>query len=111
MDSLAKRKKGSCDNILDFPEQVFREILKFVDYETIWFTLRRVCCELKKHVEKYLEFGGIFLLTSFDHNPSKIIHIYKPYFKKLETHYELVSNTSLHIRLQALPSSGQSALR
>ena len=63
--------------INDIPELAFREILKFLDDVTIWFTLRDVCMKIRKHVDAFLEMKGIFMLTGENNFPSKIIYMFK----------------------------------
>ena len=44
--------------INDIPEVAFREILKYIDDETIWFTLRNVCMKISSR--KSFLFGQLF---------------------------------------------------
>ena len=75
--------------INDIPELAFREILKYLDDETIWFTLRDVCMKIRQHVDAFVEMKGIFMLTGENNFPSKIIYIYKKGEKGIKGRYDL----------------------
>ena len=75
--------------INDIPELAFREILKYLDDETIWFTLRDVCMKIRQHVDAFVEMNGISMLTGEDNFPSKIIYIYKKGEKGMKGRYDL----------------------
>ena len=63
--------------ILQLPELVFHEIFKYLDYKTLYFSLRDVCWKMRQHVDCHFDMKGIFMTTGENQSPSKIIFVYK----------------------------------
>ena len=59
---------ASTVHILGLHENIFREIFGHLDIETVYFTLRHVCREIKNYVDEYVTLGGIFMLAANNRN-------------------------------------------
>ena len=64
-------------HFLDLNEDVVREIFLYLDYDEVFYTLRKVCKQLKEYVDTYIQLGGVFLLCSVPGMPSKLLHVFK----------------------------------
>ena len=90
MKPLKKRQKhDGSKSFVDLPEQLFREILKYLDNETIYFVMRNVSQEWKNSVDQYTELGGVFIITGTSCCFTKLMYIFKRYGKELESYYEI----------------------
>ena len=47
--------------ILQLPELVFHEIFKYLDYKTLYFSLRDVCWKMRQHVDCHIDMKGIYI--------------------------------------------------
>ena len=74
--------------ILQLPELVFHEIFKYLDYKTLYFSLRDVCWKMRQHVDCHIDMKGIFMTTGENQSPSKIIFVYKKAGSEIEGSYE-----------------------
>ena len=68
--------------MLDLPEQSFREIFQYLDFETIYFSMRNICQKLKHYVDGFIQLGGIFMLAGGRDVPIEILQIFKQYNKE-----------------------------
>ena len=50
--------------MLILPEEIIREIFSHLSFETLYFSLRKVCRKMKYFVESYANVGGLFILLS-----------------------------------------------
>ena len=64
-------------NIIQLPEQIFREIFKYLDNETIITSLRNVCLKIREYVGRYIDIRGIFMLTGSRDDSARIIYIFQ----------------------------------
>ena len=51
-------------NILDLPENDFRNILYYIENEEVYFVVRNVCRIFRKHSEKYVQLHSKFLFVA-----------------------------------------------
>ena len=51
--STKLRKLEIIINILNLHDDIFREIFRHLEIETIYFTLREVCRKMKNYVDEY----------------------------------------------------------
>ena len=78
MATVRKLQKLDCStNMLDLPEQVFREIFRYLDFETVYFTLRKVCPKIKEYVDGFIQLGGMFMLAAGRDVLTEILYIFK----------------------------------
>ena len=56
------QKSGLKINILNLPEEIFREIFEYLDVHTLYFTLREVCSIVKNYVDGYIKFSKTIVL-------------------------------------------------
>ena len=61
--------------ILDLHENIFHEIFKFLNYDTIYFKLRRVCRKLRIYADSFIQLGGVFMFLG--QQSSQVLHMYK----------------------------------
>ena len=61
--------------ILDLHENIFHEIFRFLDVNTIYEKIRAVCCVLRIHAESFVQLSGVFVLHG--HGYCKLLHMYK----------------------------------
>ena len=45
-------------NIIQLPEQIFREIFRYLDNKTIIFSLRNVCIKIREYVDRYIDISN-----------------------------------------------------
>jgi hypothetical protein len=90
MNSFKKRQTPDHrKSIVDLPEQLFREIFKYLDTETVYFAMRNVSQEIKKQVDQYIELRGVFIVTGTFCCSTRLIHIFKRYGNELESYYKI----------------------
>ena len=61
--------------ILDLHENIFHEIFKFLNYDTIYFKLRGVCRKLRIYADSFIQLGGVFMFLG--QQSSQLLHMYK----------------------------------
>ena len=64
-------------HILSLHEEIFRNIFCFLSEEEVYFTVRRVCRQLKCYVENYIELAGNFFLSYGPGSSTKILCVFK----------------------------------
>ena len=58
------QKRTVITGVLDLPEQIFRDIFQYLDFDTIFITIRKVCQKLKRYVDDYKKVVGVFMLMA-----------------------------------------------
>ena len=48
--------------LIKLPEEIIREIFGYLSFETLYFTLRKVCKKMKCYVDHFTDVGGVFFL-------------------------------------------------
>ena len=62
--------KSKCGNIknkrnfLDLHENLFYEIFRYLDPSEVYFSLRNVCCTLRRYVQNNIQLRGTFMFIS-----------------------------------------------
>lgn len=69
-------------HILDLPEFVINNILKYISKYELYVTIRKVCRKLRMRVDDFLQLMGLFLLTSergdFDMRlPTQVLYVFE----------------------------------
>ena len=87
MELVRKRKKlANIASIADLPEQVLREIFRYLDDETVYLTIRKISQKLKIYVDRYLELSGEFIITDVRYEQTMLLYITKRYGKELKSY-------------------------
>ena len=75
--SNKRRNPESTVHILGLHEDIFREIFRHLEIETVYFTLRHVCREIKNYVDEYVTLRGIFMLAANNRNhlPTEMLYV------------------------------------
>ena len=72
-------------SINQLPEQIFHEIFKYINYDTIIISLREVCTKFRQHVDTFVRIIGIFMLTgSTDSTDSKVMYVFKTHKNEIK---------------------------
>ena len=58
--------------LIKLPEEIIREIFSYLSFETLYFTLRKVCKKMKCYVDHFIDVEGIFFLEG--HRRGRIQH-------------------------------------
>ena len=74
--------------INQLPEQIFHEIFRYLEYNTIILSLRKVCTKFRQHVDTFTTIIGVFMLTGTDSSPSKVMYIFKTNRNDIKGIYE-----------------------
>ena len=83
--------------ILYLPENVIRGIFQYLSYAELYLSIRKTCRLFSKHVENYIQIGGVFLLVTgvMNHDklqvrrpPCKIVYVLKQNQKLLTIFYK-----------------------
>ena len=83
--------------ILYLPENVIRGIFQYLSYEELHLSIRKACRLFSKHVENYIQIGGVFLLVTgvmkqdrlqVRRPPCKIVYVLKQNQKLLTIFYK-----------------------
>ena len=61
--------------ILDLHENIFHEIFRFLDVDTIYVKIRAVCRVLRIYAESFVQLSGVFVLHG--HGYCKVLQMYK----------------------------------
>ena len=79
MDIGSKRLDGSdISLIMKLPEETAREIFNYLSFETLYFSLRRVCKNIQIYVDRYLQVRGrSFLAGCQEGSEKEVIEIIK----------------------------------
>ena len=72
-------------HVLNFPEQVFRYIFRYISPLELRFTVRQVNKSFQKYIDDYLQCQGVFALTGGRSETTTLMHIFKREGKYLET--------------------------
>ena len=64
--------------IMTLPEETMREIFNYLSFETLYFSLRRVCKNIQIYVDRYLQVRGrSFLAGCQEGSEKEVIEIIK----------------------------------
>ena len=77
--------------ILDLHENIFHEIFKFLNYDTIYFKLRAVCRTLRIYADSFIQLGGVFMFLG--QQSSQLLHMYK---RKQNAFFVAISSIKLY---------------
>lgn len=100
MDRFKKyRKEMVSPHLVDLPEQILRQILHYLDFETLYFGVNEVCQLTKKLVNQYIEMGGVFLLigTSSSSSPLDLVYIFRQSSKRFNVRWKRISPVSCDV--------------
>ena len=73
--SIKHRKLGIKVSILNLNEEIFQRVFKYLNVETLYFTLRDVCSTIKRYVDNYVKVGGAFILSRGPENTTKMLYL------------------------------------
>ena len=57
--------------IMTLPEETMRKIFNFLSFETLFFSLRRVCKNIQAYVDRYLKIRGTSFLIGYQEGSEK----------------------------------------
>ena len=91
-------------NILGLHENVFREIFRHLEVETVYFTLRLVCQKMKNYVDEYLQLGGIFMLGAGRKNSTEILYVFTKRNKETSIYSKLAASYPYPVSCHTSPA-------
>ena len=70
--------RNNISPIMTHPEELMREIFNYLSFETLFFSLRRVCKNIQTYVDRYLKVRGTSFLVGYQEDSKKqVIEIIK----------------------------------
>ena len=78
MDNDKCQDGNNISPIMTLPEETMRKIFNYLSFETLFFSLRRVCKNIQTYVDRYLKVRGTSLLIGYQEGTEKeVIEIMK----------------------------------
>ena len=88
-DNIKKWKTSI--NIVQLPEQIFREIFDYLGVKTIFMVVRNVCKKFREYADSYIDVTGIFMMTGDGRDRAEIIYIFNRRAGKIDGFCEKAS--------------------
>ena len=92
MDVGEKRKQKILQPvIMNLPEQILRQIFRYLDLISLYVSLRKVCHRMKTYVDRYIGTGGLYLFIRQSGSSVELYGIFRQPSGKSNIYKKLIS--------------------